>query len=107
MAVGGVWRGAGTALSGPQRHRLGVLKCGVNSFTVETYPAHYQPDAMLSAHPTFALKYEGMELDFLNRFFELSGLEPDAKWTPDAYLAGAGLTDLISSNRKTSPSPGV
>ena len=28
-----------------------------NGFTVETYPAHYLPDATLRAHLTFALKY--------------------------------------------------
>ena len=51
-----------------------------NGFTVETYPAHYRPDATLSAHLTFALKYEGVELDFLNRLFEVTGPEPIVKW---------------------------
>ena len=51
-----------------------------NGFTVETYPAHYEPDATLSAHLTFALKYEGIELDFLYRLFEVTGPEPIAKW---------------------------
>lgn len=51
-----------------------------NGFTVETYPAHYQPDATLSAHLTFALKYEGVELDFLHRLFDVTGPEPLARW---------------------------
>ncbi|OYT88670.1 MAG: cell filamentation protein Fic [Burkholderiales bacterium PBB3] len=51
-----------------------------DGFTVETYPAQYKPDATLSAHLTFALKYEGVELDFLNRLFEVTGPEPIAKW---------------------------
>ena len=51
-----------------------------NGFTVETYPAHYQPDTTLSAHLTFALKYEGVELDFLSRLFEVTGSEPVAQW---------------------------
>jgi Fic/DOC family len=51
-----------------------------NGFTVETYPAQYQPDATLSAHLTFALKYEGVELDFLSRLFQATGPEPIAKW---------------------------
>jgi len=75
-----------------------------NGFTVETYPAHYQPDATLSAHLTFALKYEGVELDFLNRLFEVTGPEPIAKWTLEeptgAYARRCGflyewLTDSI------------
>ncbi|WP_259167028.1 Fic family protein [Comamonas sp. BIGb0152] len=51
-----------------------------NGFRVETYPAHYQPDATLRAHLTFALKYEGVELDFLNRLFEVTGPKPLARW---------------------------
>lgn len=51
-----------------------------NGFKVETYPAHYQPDATLSGHLTFALKYEGVELDFLHRLFEVTGPKPIAKW---------------------------
>ena len=47
-----------------------------NGIRVETYPTHYRPDATLSAHLTFALKYEGVELDFLNRLFEVTGPEP-------------------------------
>jgi hypothetical protein len=75
-----------------------------NGFTIETYPAHYQPDATLSAHLTFALKHEGVELDFLNRLFEVTGPEPIAKWTLDeptgAYARRCGflyewLTDSI------------
>jgi len=50
-----------------------------NGFTVETYPAHYLPDATLRAHLTFALKYEGVELDFLNRLFEDTGPGPVVK----------------------------
>ena len=51
-----------------------------NGFTVKTYPAHYQPDATLSAHLTFALKYEGVDLDFLSRLFDVTGPEPIARW---------------------------
>jgi hypothetical protein len=75
-----------------------------NGLTVETYPAHYQPDATLSAHLTFALKYEGIELDFLDRLFEVTGPAPIAKWALDeptgAYARRCGflyewLTDSI------------
>jgi len=75
-----------------------------NGFTVETYPAHYQPDATLSAHLTFALKHEGVELDFLNRLFDATGPEPIAKWALEeptgAYARRCGflyewLTDSI------------
>lgn len=66
-----------------------------NGFTVETYPAHYQPDATLSAHLTFALKYEGVELDFLHRLFEVTGPEPIAKWAQEertgAYARRCGF----------------
>ena len=51
-----------------------------NGFAVEAYPAHYQPDATLRAHLTFALKYEGVELDFLHRLFAVTGPEPIAQW---------------------------
>jgi hypothetical protein len=51
-----------------------------NGFIVETYPSHYQPDATLTAHLTFALKYEGVELDFLQRLFDVTGPEPIAQW---------------------------
>ena len=75
-----------------------------NGFTVETYPAHYLPDATLRAHLTFALKYEGVELDFLNRLFEVTGPEPVVKWALEeptgAYARRCGflyewLTDTI------------
>lgn len=75
-----------------------------NGFTVETYPAHYQPDSTLSAQLTFALKYEGVELDFLNRLFEVTGPEPFIKWALEeptgAYARRCGflyewLTDTI------------
>lgn len=66
-----------------------------NGFTVETYPAHYQPDATLSAHLTFALKYEGVELDFLHRLFAVTGPEPIAKWAQEeptgAYARRCGF----------------
>ena len=66
-----------------------------NGFAVETYPAHYQPDATLSAHLTFALKYEGVELDFLSRLFEVTGPEPIAKWAQEeptgAYARRCGF----------------
>jgi hypothetical protein len=75
-----------------------------NGFTVETYPAHYQPDAALSAHLTFALKYEGVALDFLSRLFEATGPELIARWALEeptgAYARRCGflyewLTDSI------------
>ena len=75
-----------------------------NGLTAETYPAHYQPDTTLSAHLTFALKYEGVELDFLNRLFAVTGPEPIAAWTQEeptgAYARRCGflyewLTDSI------------
>ncbi len=66
-----------------------------NGFKVETYPAHYQPDATLSAHLTFALKYEGVELDFLCRLFEVIGPGPIARWALDeptgAYARRCGF----------------
>lgn len=75
-----------------------------NGFKVETYPAHYQPDATLSAHLTFALKYEGVALDFLKRLFEVTGPELIAEWVLEeptgAYARRSGflyewLTDTV------------
>ena len=37
--------------------------------TLEIYPASYRPDATLSGHLTFALRYEGVHLEFLSRLF--------------------------------------
>ncbi len=51
-----------------------------NGYTVETYPAQYQPAATLSGHLTFALKNEGIELDFLRRLFDVTGAAPIAEW---------------------------
>ncbi|MEN9864771.1 MAG: hypothetical protein RL748_361 [Pseudomonadota bacterium] len=47
----------------------------------ETYPESYRPHPSLAAHLTFALKYEGVHLEFLVRLFGLSGT-PSA--TPNA-----------------------
>lgn len=88
------------------RSAIGSARSSVasNGFTVETYPAHYQPHATLSAHLTFALKYEGVELDFLNRLFEVTGPELIAQWALEeptgAYARRCGflyewLTDSI------------
>lgn len=75
-----------------------------DGFTVETYPAHYRPDTTLSAHLTFALKYEGVDLDFLSRLFEVTGPEPIANWAlaepTGAYARRCGflyewLTDTL------------
>lgn len=67
-----------------------------NGFRVETYPAHYQPDATLSAHLTFALKYEGVALDFLKRLFEVTGPELIAEWVLEertgAYARRSGFS---------------
>ncbi|MFT7772148.1 Fic family protein [Roseateles sp.] len=52
---------------------------------METYPAQYQPNATLSAHLTFALKYEGVDLDFLDRLFKVTGPEPIAAWAKEEY----------------------
>lgn len=38
--------------------------------TLEIYPAVFRPDDALSAHLTFALKHEGIHLEFLARLFE-------------------------------------
>ncbi|HEX5784922.1 MAG TPA: Fic family protein [Burkholderiaceae bacterium] len=79
------------------RSVIGSLRSSAASsgFTVETYPTHYQPDATLSAHLTFALKYEGVELDFLNRLFEVTGPEPIAQWAQEeptgAYARRCGF----------------
>lgn len=66
-----------------------------NGFRVETYPSHYKPDATLRAHLTFALKYEGVELDFLHRLFEVTGPNPLASWALDeptgAYARRCGF----------------
>ncbi len=51
-----------------------------NGFTVETYPPNYRPEPSLSAHLTFALKHEGVELDFLSRLFEVTGHTPFVMW---------------------------
>lgn len=59
-----------------------------NGFAVETYPAHYQPEQTLSAHLTFALKNEGVDLDFLSRLFEVTGPEPIARWAMEEPTGG-------------------
>lgn len=41
-----------------------------NGRTLEIYPAIFRPDDTLSAHLTFALKHEGIHLEFLARLFE-------------------------------------
>lgn len=75
-----------------------------SGFTVETYPGHYQPELTLSAQLTFALKYEGVELDFLRRLFEVTGPAPITKWVLEeptgAYARRCGflyewLTDTL------------
>ena len=79
------------------RSVIGSVRSSVasNGFTVKTYPAHYQPDATLRAQLTFALKHEGVELDFLNRLFEATGPEPLTKWSLDeptgAYARRCGF----------------
>lgn len=62
---------------------------------VETYPAHYRPQSTLRSHLTFALKHEGIHLDFLSRLFKAVGPEPIAPWVREeptgAYARRCGF----------------
>lgn len=49
-------------------------------FVVNTYPRSYEPAPTLRAHLSFAFKYEGIDLDFLSRFFAAIGPDPVAEW---------------------------
>lgn len=51
-----------------------------NGFTQNTWPKAYQPEATLRGHLTFAMKYEGLDLDFLSRVFAKTGPGPVVEW---------------------------
>ncbi|CAK0746322.1 Cell filamentation protein Fic [Gammaproteobacteria bacterium] len=50
---------------------------------LEVYPEVYRPDATLSAHLTFAFKYEGIHLEFLARLFRL----PEVRHELEQWIA--------------------
>lgn len=64
------------------RSVIGSAKASVNNngFVVNTYAASYEPLPTLRDHLTFALKYEGIDLDFLSRLFEKTGPAPIIEW---------------------------
>lgn len=51
-----------------------------NGFTQNIYPKSYEPEATLRGHLTFAMKYEGVDLDFLARLFAAAGPQPIEQW---------------------------
>lgn len=71
------------------------VSSAASGYTVETYPAHYRPDASLSGHLTFAFKHEGVDLDFLSRLFAVTGPDPVAQWVQEeptgAYARRCGF----------------
>lgn len=64
------------------RSAIGTAKASENNngFIVNTYPVSYEPLPTLRDHLTFALKYEGIDLDFLSRLFEKTGPAPIIDW---------------------------
>lgn len=51
-----------------------------NGFVLNTYSSAYEPAPLLRAHLAFALKYEGVDLDFLFRVFAVTGPAPIFEW---------------------------
>lgn len=60
----------------------------INGITHNTYPKSYEPEPTLSAHLTFAMKYEGIDLDYLSRLFDHVGDEFIKQWLTDEPLSG-------------------
>lgn len=48
--------------------------------THKTYTRAYEPEPTLAGHLTFALKYEGVDLDFLARVFQRTGADFVREW---------------------------
>jgi hypothetical protein len=62
--------------------RIGKVRA-VNSWdglTITTYPEAMRPEANAAAHLAFALKYEGIHLEFLARLFAVLPLEVMNEW---------------------------
>lgn len=57
-----------------------------NGFVVNTYSPAYEPEPSLRGHLVFALKYEGVDLDFLGRLFAVTGAAPILEWIRDEPL---------------------
>lgn len=57
-----------------------------NGFVVNTYSPTYEPEPSLRGHLVFALKYEGVDLDFLGRLFAVTGAAPILEWIRDEPL---------------------
>ena len=63
--------------------------------THKTYTRAYAPEPTLAGHLTFALKYEGVDLDFLARVFQRTGADFLREWVgqepTSAYARRAGF----------------
>lgn len=63
--------------------------------THKTYTRAYAPQPTLAGHLTFALKYEGVNLDFLARVFQRTGVDFVQEWVrqepTSAYARRAGF----------------
>lgn len=63
--------------------------------TRKTYTRAYAPEPTLPGHLTFALKYEGVDLDFLTRVFQCAGPGFLREWVmqepTSAYARRAGF----------------
>lgn len=57
-----------------------------SGFVVNTYSPTYEPEPSLRGHLVFALKYEGVDLDFLSRLFAVTGAAPILEWIRDEPL---------------------
>lgn len=66
-----------------------------NGFVINTYPSAYEPLPTLRSHLGFALKWEGVDLDFLSRLFAITGPAPIIEWILDephgSYARRAGF----------------
>lgn len=65
-----VTSGIGSGMSAVQQGRA----------THKTYTRAYAPEPTLAGHLTFALKYEGVDLDFLTRVFQRTGADFVREW---------------------------
>jgi hypothetical protein len=80
-----VTSGIGSGMSALQQGRA----------THKTYTRAYEPEPTLAGHLTFALKYEGVDLDFLARVFQCTGTDFVREWLgqepTSAYARRAGF----------------
>lgn len=69
----------------PVDSRVGPTRRSIldNQATHEIYPAVMRPDDSLAAHLTFALKHEGVHLEFLSRLFSRAPEAEIAAWVND------------------------